>query len=165
MTQSNQDSSVFGRSGMVGAIKPAIVVADDEAHIRLVVGEKFRSGGYTVYEARDGEEALELVRAHRPGLLVTDLQMPYMNGLELCTQLAADPRTAEVPALLLTARGHVIPPDALGKTVIRKVLAKPFSAKSLFETAVNVLEGGSAADVVGRTSDGAVPRNLRSEAA
>ena len=61
-----------------------LVVADDETHIRLVVAEKFRAAGHIVFEARDGEEALDLVREHRPDAIITDLQMPYLSGLELC---------------------------------------------------------------------------------
>src|SRR5207248_2962957 len=68
-----------------------LVIADDEAPIRMVVGEKLRSAGFIVHEARDGEEALELVRVHLPVALVTDLQMPCMNGLELCLALRASP--------------------------------------------------------------------------
>lgn len=124
---------------------PVIVIADDEAHIRLVVGEKFRSEGFTVIEARDGEEALELVRSHKPNVLVTDLQMPYMNGVELCTQVAADPTIAHIPALLLTARGHIVDPAQIEKSAIRKTMAKPFSAKTLFENVQALLKAGGIA--------------------
>jgi len=125
---------------------PAIVIADDESHIRLVVGETFRARGFTVIEARDGEEALELVRNHLPDMVVTDLQMPYMNGVELCTQIAADPRTAHIPALLLTARGHIIDPAQMSKTVIRKTMAKPFSAKTLFENVQAIVNAARETD-------------------
>lgn len=121
------------------ATGPVIVVADDEAHIRLVVGEKFRSEGFTVIEARDGEEALDLIRAHKPDMIVTDLQMPYMNGVELCTQVAGDPVIAHIPALLLTARGHILDPGQLAGSVIRKTMAKPFSAKALYENVQAIL--------------------------
>jgi CheY-like chemotaxis protein len=92
----------------------------------MVVAEKFRAERYTVIEARDGEEALELVRTHVPDALITDLQMPYMNGLELCARLAEDARTAHIPALLLTARGHIVDRSQVGATVIRRTMAKPF---------------------------------------
>lgn len=108
-----------------------IVIADDEAPIRLVVAEKLRAAGFEVAEGRDGEEALDLVRKHRPIALITDLQMPYMNGLELCQALKRDPRTAEIPALLLTARGHILTDDMLGTTNIKRVMSKPFSAREL----------------------------------
>lgn len=138
-------AAACGRSGDRSA-GPTIVIADDEAHIRLVVGEKFRSEGFTVIEARDGEEALELVREHRPDVIVTDLQMPYMTGVELCAKVAADPQTARTPALLLTARGHIVDPKSLGATVIRRTMAKPFSAKALFENVRALLDEAGAAD-------------------
>jgi CheY-like chemotaxis protein len=116
-----------------------VVIVDDETHIRLVVGEQFRSKGFTVLEAHDGEEALELITTQLPDAIVTDLQMPYMNGLELCSRLAADPRTAGIPALLLTARGHIVESGQLQSTVIRKTMAKPFSAKALFENVQSLI--------------------------
>ena len=108
-----------------------LVIADDEAPIRMVVGERLRSAGFTVYEAQDGEEALELVRKHMPTAIVTDLQMPYMNGLELCTALRADGRTAHIPALLLTARGHVLTDEMMARTNIKRVMSKPFGVREL----------------------------------
>ena len=108
-----------------------LVIADDEAPIRMVVGERLRSAGFTVYEAQDGEEALELVRKHMPTAIVTDLQMPYMNGLELCTILRADGRTAHIPALLLTARGHVLTDEMMARTNIKRVMSKPFGVREL----------------------------------
>lgn len=121
-----------------------IVIADDESPIRLVVGEKLRSAGFTVVEARDGEEALDLVRAHRPLAVITDLQMPYMNGLELCTALRSDPATAEIPALLLTARGHVLSDEMLSKTNIKRVMSKPFGVRDLLAYVQNGLIASSA---------------------
>ncbi len=108
-----------------------LVIADDEAPIRMVVGERLRSAGFTVYEAQDGEEALELVRKHMPTAIVTDLQMPYMNGLELCTAMRADGRTAHIPALLLTARGHVLTDEMMARTNIKRVMSKPFGVREL----------------------------------
>lgn len=108
-----------------------LVIADDEAPIRMVVGERLRSAGFTVHEARDGEEALELVRKHIPTAIVTDLQMPYMNGLDLCIAMREDGRTAHIPALLLTARGHVLTDEMMAKTNIKRVMSKPFGVREL----------------------------------
>ena len=108
-----------------------LVIADDEAPIRMVVGDRLRAAGITVHEARDGEEALELVRKYVPTAIVTDLQMPYMNGLELCVAMREDPRTAHIPALLLTARGHVLTDEMMGKTNIKRVMSKPFGVREL----------------------------------
>jgi len=127
-----------------------IVVADDETHIRLVVAEKFRAAGYTVHEARDGEEALDLVHKHHPDAIVTDLQMPYMSGLELCMRLAEEARAAGTlppPTVLLTARGHVLESEQTAQTGIRRVMGKPFGVRELLEFVQTNLLGDAARQV------------------
>lgn len=116
-----------------------IVVADDEHHIRAVVASKLRSAGFEVFEARDGAEALELAFAHRPDLLVTDLQMPLMSGLELCLRLKVDQRTAGVPVVMLTARGYILDQSQLDETNIRELMSKPFAAKELLRRVNDLL--------------------------
>lgn len=108
-----------------------IVIADDEAPIRMVVGQKLRSAGYVVFEASDGEEALALIRLHRPLCFISDLQMPFMNGFELCCAVKAEPAISQIPALLLTARGHVLSNDMLAATNIQRVMSKPFGVRDL----------------------------------
>ncbi len=122
-----------------------VVVADDEHHIRAVVAAKFRSAGFEVHEARDGAEALELALAQQPDLLVTDLQMPLMSGLELCLRLKVDQRTAGVPVIMLTARGYILDDAQIAETNIRELMSKPFAAKELLRRALGVL--GMAASV------------------
>src|SRR5205085_6734009 len=82
-----------------------ILVCDDEPHILHVVSTKLRKAGYDVMTAEDGSEALELARACPPDLIVTDCRMPMLSGLELCVRLKSEPATADVPALMLSARG------------------------------------------------------------
>ncbi len=116
-----------------------ILIADDEAHIRHIVSDKLRNCGYTVIEARDGEEAFELALVDPPDLLITDLQMPVLSGLELCQLLKSRPKTAQIPALMLTARGHVLAPQDLTNTNIRELMSKPFGARQLVETVKTIL--------------------------
>ena len=67
--------------------------ADDETHIVQVLALKFRNAGHDVLEASDGEEALQLAREYTPDVIVTDVQMPFMNGIELAAgALLADSR-------------------------------------------------------------------------
>lgn len=119
---------------------PIILIADDEPHIRHIVSDKLRASGYTVIEARDGEEALELAIAEPPDLLITDLQMPVLSGLELCQLLKSRPKTAMIPALMLTARGHVLSPADLVNTNIKELVSKPFGARQLIETVRTILQ-------------------------
>ena len=72
-----------------------ILVVEDEADIRRLVRYNLEQEGYTVLEAADGEEALALARKQRPHLVVLDLMLPGMNGLEVCRVLRAEERTAK----------------------------------------------------------------------
>ena len=120
-----------------------ILVADDESHIRYVLKYKLEKHGYNVLTASDGEQAYELACREHPHLVISDYQMPGCNGLDLCIRLAANPDTAETPALLLTARGHKVPPSRLMKTNIKCVMAKPFSPRELIASIKELLVGVS----------------------
>ncbi len=80
-----------------------ILVVDDDTNIREVVGLYLRRGGYAVVPAADGEEALELYNRHRPDLVVLDLMLPKLSGLEVCRRLGDERR---VPLIMLTARSE-----------------------------------------------------------
>ncbi|TVQ60244.1 MAG: response regulator [Phycisphaerales bacterium] len=115
------------------------LVVDDEAHITHVVALKLRNAGFEVFTASDGEEAYEIACAELPDIVITDLQMPYMTGLELCEQLKRNTATEKIPAILLTARGHALSSDDLSKTNIREVLGKPFSPREVLSKAAAML--------------------------
>jgi CheY-like chemotaxis protein len=121
-----------------------ILVADDEAHIRQVVSMKLSNAGFEVVTAVDGEEALELCLAETPDLVITDYQMPYLTGLELCERLRRDDRTRDVPVLMLTARGFDIDPAEMTALDVTAVLSKPFSPREVLE----VVQGLIGRDVV-----------------
>src|SRR5918996_47786 len=80
-----------------------ILMVDDEPNIREVVGLYLRRDGHTVVSATDGEEALEAFRESEPDLVVLDLMLPKVSGLEVCRRMRADRR---VPLIMLTARGE-----------------------------------------------------------
>ena len=119
---------------------PLILVVDDEAHIRHVVSLKLKNAGYEVLTAEDGEEGLSLALEHMPALVLTDYQMPFLSGLEMATRLCEHEPTSTTPVLMLTARGFNIPDEALEKTNIIAVLAKPFSPRDVLAR-VNELLG------------------------
>ncbi len=118
---------------------PLVLLADDEPHITLVVARKLRAAGLSVITAEDGEEALELARQQTPALVVTDLQMPYMTGIDLARALKQDQATCEMPVIMLTARGYVLDPGELASTNIRFVMSKPFSAREILEKVSELL--------------------------
>jgi len=112
-----------------------ILVVDDEAHITHVVALKLTNAGYRVLTAGDGEEAFEVAAAEKPDLVITDLQMPYMSGLELSKKMRRTPDLAATPVLMLTARGYALDQSELGQTNIRAVLSKPFSPRDVLDKA------------------------------
>ena len=119
--------------------KRKILVVDDEVHILHIVSLKLRNAGYEVITAADGAEALELAQLERPDLLLTDYQMPRLSGIELCHRLRRIPATAEIPAVMLTARGFSIDPDAMTAAGIKVSLNKPFSPRELLEIVDDML--------------------------
>jgi CheY-like chemotaxis protein len=100
--------------------RPVVVVADDEAHIRellaLVVGE----AGAEAVPVADGEQALRAVRERSPALVLTDVMMPRLRGDELCRRLKADPATAALPVVLLSAIGPVDAAASGAECFVRK---------------------------------------------
>ncbi len=117
-----------------------ILVADDETHILHVVSLKLRNAGFTVLTAADGQEALEIAQQEKPDLLITDYHMPQLSGIELCQRLKADPATAGIPAIMLTARGYHLEPADTEQSGILRMLSKPFSPRQLLTTVNEVLE-------------------------
>ncbi|MCI0364883.1 MAG: response regulator [Phycisphaerales bacterium] len=128
-----------------------ILVVDDEAHIVQVLSLKLRNAGYDVLTAIDGEEGFELAVQHRPNLIITDFQMPYMTGLELCRELAANPETAGIPVVILTARGYALDPEDLTIGNIKNVLSKPFSPRAIMELIQRLLQSQPGAQAGNRS--------------
>ena len=123
-----------------GTNAPArILVVDDEAHIVQVVAIKLRNAGLEVETASDGEEALAALRREWFDLVVTDLQMPVMSGVELARAMAADPALARIPVLMLTARGHLLREGEADSANIARVVHKPFSPRGLLADVVELL--------------------------
>lgn len=110
-----------------------ILVVDDEAHIVRVVAFKLRSAGFEVIEAFDGEEAWDRLHETHVDLVLTDRQMPILDGIELARRIASDPRTIDLPVIMLTARGFKLTPSELTDAGIVEMIDKPFSPRGLVE--------------------------------
>jgi CheY-like chemotaxis protein len=83
---------------------PAILVADDNELTRLMLKAQLESLGAQILEAADGQAAVDLARAAHPRVAVLDVEMPRLNGFEVCTQIKADPATADIRVVILTGR-------------------------------------------------------------
>lgn len=123
------------------ADQPTILCVDDESHILHVVSMKLRNAGYNVVTAEDGEEGLAAAFEHLPQLVITDFQMPFLTGLELCQELKKNGKTSTIPVVMLTARGFSIPQEQLDQTNIVAVLAKPFSPRDVLARVQELVPG------------------------
>lgn len=121
-----------------------ILAVDDEAHILHVVCMKLRNAGFEVITAVDGEEALELAKAEKPDLIISDYQMPIMSGMEFLKALRKCAEMKTVPAIMLTARGFDIEDGELAEAGISAVLAKPFSPREVLEKVQQLLPAAGA---------------------
>jgi two-component system, OmpR family, alkaline phosphatase synthesis response regulator PhoP len=121
-----------------------VLVADDEVHIVQVVAIKLRNNGYTVLTACSGTEAWEVLRDTPCDALVTDYQMPGMNGIELIEKLRAEPATASLPVIMLTARGFAVDQEQKDRLRLAHCLSKPFSPRELLMSLEETLAAVSA---------------------
>lgn len=122
-----------------------IFVCDDEPHIVLAVSLKFRKAGFEVSTASDGQAAWEAIQAERPQFVISDLQMPKMDGLEVVRRMRSTPGFENVPVILLTAKGFELDAAELQEELgIISVICKPFSPRELLALVQNLL-GATAA--------------------
>ena len=108
-----------------------ILVVDDISKNLQVIGSMLRNEGYHVMPATSGPQALERIRAQAPDLILLDLMMPEMDGLEVCRRLKADPAFAQIPVIFLTASNemeHLVNAFAAGAV---DYITKPFNAPEL----------------------------------
>jgi len=91
---------------MVGKMATTrLLLVEDTPFLRSIFGRLLRLQGFEVNEVNDGQEALECLADFRPNVVLTDMMMPRMNGVELISELRARPDTAELPVLAITADG------------------------------------------------------------
>jgi DNA-binding response OmpR family regulator len=106
-----------------------------------IMKQNLEKRGYGVLVANNGEAAYETCIEHRPDLVISDYQMPVLDGLGLCLRLKTNPKTAQIPVLMLTARGHILEPSELARINVRAVIAKPFSIREVVVKIEEALRG------------------------
>ena len=122
-----------------------ILIADDEPNILISLEYLIKRAGHEVFVARDGQEALDLLRAHRPRLVLLDVMMPRKSGFEVCAELRADETIKDTLVLMLTAKGRdtdVAKGLGVGADAY---MTKPFATKDLVAKVRDLLAGASAA--------------------
>ena len=111
-----------------------ILVCDDELHIRRAVANKLASAGFDVQTADDGVLGWEAIEREPVDLLVTDFQMPRLDGIELARRVRGRAETRQIPIILLTAKGFELDETQLsGDLSPLRVVPKPFSPRELLQ--------------------------------
>ena len=123
--------------------RPKVLVVDDDAFIRRPLEFILREEGFDPLTAVDGDDCLRKLQAGRPDLIILDVMLPRMSGLDVCRRLRQN--DLKTPVIMLTARGYVLDPGELAPTNIRYVMSKPFSAREILDKVIELLapEGGS----------------------
>ena len=131
-----------------------VLIVEDEPDIRELVVHHLKREGYQVSAAASGEEALRQVQAAAPDLVLLDLMMPAMGGLEVCRRLRQDPATAGLPIVMLTAKGDEVD-RVLGLEIgADDYVVKPFSPKELLARVRAVLRRSRPAEGTAATTVG-----------
>ncbi|MCX5848467.1 MAG: response regulator [Deltaproteobacteria bacterium] len=116
-----------------------ILIVDDEKDIVDLLSYNLGKEGFSTVKAYDGEAAIGLVRSGKPDLMILDLMLPKMNGLDVCKAIRRNPETANLPIIMLTAKG-----DEIDKIIGLEIgaddyITKPFSVKELVARVRSIL--------------------------
>jgi CheY-like chemotaxis protein len=117
-----------------------LVLCDDEPHIVEGLRYLLRAPDRQIFIARNGREAVDLVISQKPDLLIIDIMMPVMNGLDAVAALRERPDFKELPIIILTAKGQASSSDKTQALLGAEVMAKPFEPKRLRQAVATILE-------------------------
>lgn len=104
-----------------------VLLIEDEANIAEAIRFVLMRDGWRVTTHGDGHDALARVRAARPDLVILDVMLPGQSGLDILAALRADPATADLPVLMLTAKGQARDREAAARAGVSRFMTKPFS--------------------------------------
>ena len=131
----------------MAAAQKKILVVEDEKDVRDLVRYNLEQEGFRVLEAEDGELALALVRRERPALVILDIMLPGMSGLDICRVMRHEAEIARVPVLMLTARAAEVDKIVGLEVGADDYVTKPFSPRELIARVKAVLRRAHGADV------------------
>ncbi len=118
-----------------------VLLCDDEIQIIRAAEFKIKRAGYDVTIAADGQEGWEMIQQQRPHIVVTDCNMPRLDGLGLIKKIRENPDTMDLPVLMLTAKGFELDRDYLFETLkISELITKPFSPRELLKSVERALQ-------------------------
>ncbi|WP_293779634.1 response regulator [uncultured Oxalicibacterium sp.] len=101
---------------------PTVLIAEDNPDARESLTEALRIAGYTVLAAQDGQVAIEIAKVFKPDVVLTDIDMPGLDGLSLCFQIKANPDLENIPVVLLSGRLPIYQPEAVFDVIQKPLL-------------------------------------------
>jgi two-component system phosphate regulon response regulator PhoB len=113
------------------AMRERVLVVDDEPDVRMLLRTNLRAGGFDVLEASNGAEGLAIAKHELPTVIILDLMMPEMNGIEVCRALRKHPPTSRIPILMLTAKTTEEDKVAGFEVGADDYVTKPFSPREV----------------------------------
>lgn len=120
--------------------KTKILVVDDEKPLRMGLLKIVETAGYQSFEAENGNDALKIVEEQQPGLIILDVMMKGMSGLEVCRKLKNDPEKSSIKIIILSARGQIREKEEGLNAGADSYITKPFDYKELMRTVRELLE-------------------------
>jgi chemosensory pili system protein ChpA (sensor histidine kinase/response regulator) len=116
-------------------VRPLLVmVVDDSVTVRKVTSRLLERQGMSVLTARDGVDAMALLREHLPDILLLDIEMPRMDGFEVATQIRHDPRLKDLPIIMITSRTGAKHRDRAKAIGVNDYLGKPYQEAQLLDS-------------------------------
>ena len=116
-----------------------ILVVDDSSTIRSIVKDAFEKAGFNVTTAEDGKDALKKIQENPPDLILSDIDMPEMNGIELCNKVRTDPESKAIPFVIMSANDNRATMRQLLDRGVSAYLVKPFNMEQMVITVEKLL--------------------------
>jgi DNA-binding response OmpR family regulator len=118
-----------------------LLIVDDEEGIRSLVRMTLDGGAFQILEARDGSQALEIARKHHPDIVLLDVMLPDISGIEVCRALKSDPLMDSTTVVMLTAKAQHSDVDEAEDAGADGYFTKPFSPSALVQRVELILGG------------------------
>ncbi len=120
-------------------VGPRVLLVDDQPDQVEMYHFALADAGFTVVEAENGAQAIERARLHHPDVIVLDLRLPDISGWDVCSTLKTDPRTADIPIIILTAAASALLPQQAADAGCAAHLLKPCYPEDLTQAVRDVL--------------------------
>lgn len=118
-----------------------ILIIDDEAHIRRILEMKFKNAGFKIITAKNGQEGFELIQSKTPDVIISDINMPQLNGKDLCKMINPMKKDRTFLTIIMTARIKADEEEWINTMTDTLFMEKPFSPSKVLEAVVLYLDG------------------------